>query len=338
MNLNVDVSIIVPMFNVEKYIDRCIESLLKIKSNASYEIILVNDGSTDNTEKRCEKYLSKQVRLVNKENGGLSSARNAGINVARGQYLGFVDSDDWVESIGYGHMMDMALLYNVDIISGHYYESKEYKSNDTDKVFTNKYKIYSDDDLKKYYLQSGIIGGETEYSVCNKLYKKELFSEIKFPEGQLYEDMVTNYMIISNARSLYKIDDIVYYYFVNTRSITMSSFSKKDLDSLRIVQEQFRKMSVTEMNPSIAKLLKQQEAKIELSIVRKIILFGCSNEFDEKAILKSENDKLKEYKSVLRQIEFNTKKKIENYIICSGLFMLTLIYQVHKVIRWKNGR
>lgn len=123
------ISIIVPVYNVEKYLNKCIDSIIN-QTYKNIEIILVDDGSTDNSGKICDEYLLRdsRIKVIHKNNGGLSSARNEGINISSGEYIGFVDSDDWVEPNMYEEMYKKILYSNADIVDCGYWKEYENKS------------------------------------------------------------------------------------------------------------------------------------------------------------------------------------------------------------------
>ena len=120
------ISVIVPVYNVEKYLGKCVDSILA-QTYENLEIILVEDGTRDGCGAICDAYAAKdpRVRVIHKENGGLSSARNAGMDIARGEYFGFVDSDDWIEPETYETLLNLAEKYNADLVSGSRYDVAE---------------------------------------------------------------------------------------------------------------------------------------------------------------------------------------------------------------------
>ena len=176
------VTVIIPVYNVEKYINRCLDSVIR-QTYKNLEIIIVNDGSTDNSGKMCDEYakLDNRIIVIHKDNGGLSQARNIGIEKSTGEYICFIDSDDYVEL----NMIED--LYNACA------------KNEVKMVWANKFrelengKIFID----KTHEQECIIDRKQAYNnillhdttVCDKLFKKELFNNVRFPIGKLYEDI-----------------------------------------------------------------------------------------------------------------------------------------------------
>ncbi len=207
------VSIIIPVYNVINYLDCCVQSVLK-QSYADLEIILVDDGSTDGSSQICDHWAEKdpRVQVIHKENGGLSSARNAGIESAIGEYLAFVDSDDYIspEMIQKLHEALKANNAEISVCSflhvdeqGTPIEGMNHNLSLTDKVFSGKEAVS--------FLQLGQKGYRFEYA-WNKLYSTALFSDRRFPEGKLCEDAFLSHRLLGESQRVACIHDICYYY------------------------------------------------------------------------------------------------------------------------------
>lgn len=222
------VTVIVPIYKVEKYLERCLNSIIN-QTYKNLEIILVNDGSPDGCGEICEKYRlnDKRVIVINKENGGLSSARNRGLDVATGEYIGFVDSDDWIDLSMYENLVQSAIKYNADIVQCGFQTVLE--NNDIEKVYKFNEKIYNNKDeiFKAYFCKQ-----EIATMVWNKLYKKEVFNGIRMIEGRNNEDTMVTPELLMNIKSLYNIEELSYNYFKRENTITSSSFSNKNLDQI----------------------------------------------------------------------------------------------------------
>lgn len=208
-------SIVVPIYNVEKYLEECLDSLV-IQDLDLFEILCINDGSTDKSFEILKKYQLKYpdiIKVYDKENGGLADTRNFGIEKATGQYIGFIDSDDWVSKDMFSKLIDGMIKNDADIGICDYEE-----------IYENEKKYISDSAEYKLLYES---------LVCNKVFKKTLFTEnqINFPVGLWYEDNAVTYKLLFVAKKIYKINESKYFYR-RTRegSIMNSQKSKKIYD------------------------------------------------------------------------------------------------------------
>lgn len=231
--MNPKLSIIVPVYNVEKYLEKCIDSILN-QDYKNFELILVNDGSTDGSLEICKRYLSvdKRIKLINKPNGGLSSARNAGLDIACGQYIGFVDSDDWIEKDMYYTLLSIADKYKSDIVQCEYESVMEdnYKINNNQLIVTNFTNVQAIDQMYgDRYISSTV--------TWNKIYNKKLFETIRFPVGKLHEDEFTTYKLLYESKIVTCINKKLYYYRKTPNSIMNSKFSVKRLDIIQALEE-----------------------------------------------------------------------------------------------------
>ena len=239
MRNNLLISIIIPVYNVEPYLEKCLDSVIG-QTYPNLEIILVNDGSTDNAPAICNKYAKKdsRVKVIHKENGGLSDARNVGIEKSHGKYISFIDSDDWVpkESIGYLH--NLLISVDADIVSG---RIKEVFSRKNVKIAAGEsnYTVYSRHEAltKLMYSHNGLTN-----SVSGKLYNRLLFKHTNFPVGKLYEDLATTYKIFAKAEKVASVDKIVYYYYQNTDSIMHAKYTTERLQGITFAEEELEFM------------------------------------------------------------------------------------------------
>lgn len=245
------VSIIIPVYKVEPYLRRCLDSIVD-QTYTNLEIILVDDGSPDNCPQICDEYAIKDSRIVviHKENGGLSDARNAGLDICRGEYVSFVDSDDYVHEKYIETLINMAVNENADIAIGEhkkiYGELQQLKTTTAD-----KFSISSQIALNILFQRKNI----SFIFSWGKLYKKNLFEEVKFPQGKFHEDEFTSYIILSKCKKISYINSILYYYQQRKDSI-MSSKHPEDL--LEAEEKQFtflKEKAITDLIPIQADLL-----------------------------------------------------------------------------------
>lgn len=221
------ISVIVPIYKVEKYLKRCVNSLLN-QSYSDFELILVDDGSPDNCGNICEEYAAKdkRIRVIHKENGGLSDARNAGLRIARGEYIAFVDSDDWVATNYLETLLKVIELTDSDICECEVLkttgEIEKYKKKD------EKYTSYSSEKALELLICDKIL----HQYVWNKLYKRSCLKDIPFAVGKINEDEFWTYQVFGNARQITKISNVLYYYFQRGSSIMGNHYNLKRLDAL----------------------------------------------------------------------------------------------------------
>lgn len=228
------ISIVVPVYQVEAYLERCVESL-RAQTYTNLEIILVDDGSPDRCPAVCDVYAEKdkRIRVIHQKNAGLSGARNAGIDIARGEYLAFVDSDDYVAPDFIQSLYDV--LQETGCAIGQcrfsYVQGEPLKSEPG-----SSFRIYRGESLMEQ-----LYGPEEEatYFVVawNKLYRRELFEQIRYPAGRIHEDEATTYRLFHEGKKLAFLDRALYgYYTENAGSIT-SGFSRKRLQWLDAHEE-----------------------------------------------------------------------------------------------------
>ena len=220
------ISIIVPVYNAEKYLRKCVDSILN-QTFKDFELILVDDGSIDTSGKICDEYNLKdnRIKVIHKENGGLSSARNAGLDIAQGEYIGFVDSDDWIELDVYEELYKICKENDTDvgIVGINYGGASEKKKSKKIEIYSNKLIL---DDL--VYNK----GKEITWPAWNKLWLKKVIGESRFKEGRIYEDGLFLYSLSSKIKKVAKIDYEAYNYRMDNESITRSKISKKQVDFL----------------------------------------------------------------------------------------------------------
>lgn len=226
------VSVIVPVYNVDKFLKRCLESI-KCQTYKNIEIIIVNDGSTDASGRICDEFedIDKRVKVIRKRNGGLSDARNAGMNYSDGELICFVDGDDYLTLDCIEHLYDIMIRSDADIsIGGYYkvlYEDNIPNSNQSFKVYMNRDEALETLLYQKYFT----------ISAWGKLYKKRVLEGIKFPIYKLHEDVGTIYKAFSKAEGVVYSDKKIYAYVQRDKSIISSNFTKKKMDYIEFTKE-----------------------------------------------------------------------------------------------------
>ena len=231
------ISVIVPIYNVEDYLSVCVESICQ-QTYSNLEIILVDDGSTDSCPTICDEYgkIDDRIIVIHQANGGLSAARNKGLSVATGEYVAFVDSDDWISRNMYAVMMQALLKTGLNIVQVKHTESYG-REVEFDYSPTLKYKVI---DSKKAL--HGLYGREfIDYIVVwNKLYKKSLFDNITFPVGKINEDEFINYKLFWNESQIVILPYRLHCYRQRPNSIMSQGFNVRKLDGLEALEERIR--------------------------------------------------------------------------------------------------
>ncbi|MEK6266349.1 MAG: glycosyltransferase [Clostridium sp.] len=229
-----EISIIVPVYNVEKYLNKCISSILE-QSFTDFELILVDDGSKDNSGRMCDGYKDEdsRIRVIHKENAGLSAARNIGIETSEGKYLTFIDSDDFI------HPNMLEILYNnilenkADIsVCDHYlvYEGKEVAK----ELGDNNITLYTNiEGVKKIVEKSKA----SMIVAWGKLYRRSLFCDIRYPSLKYHEDEFVTYKLMYKSTKIVVTDAKLYYYLQRSNGITGTTYSIKRLEKLEALEQ-----------------------------------------------------------------------------------------------------
>lgn len=226
-----EISVIVPVYKVEKYLDRCIESIVN-QTYPDFELILVDDGSPDGSPILCDKWAEKdsRVHVIHKKNGGASSARNAGLKIAKGRWIAFADSDDWLDRTALKTLYDLANQYNVPMAIGGMRVVQKYT--DASIVMKQNAKVLSNADLMSRFFR---LNGEPDtHSVCGAIIRRDILEDYSFIEGRMNEDVETCYYLARKCEAAVYTDAPLYNYFKNIEGVTNSGFSKKKLDLLDI--------------------------------------------------------------------------------------------------------
>lgn len=238
-----EISVIVPVYKAEKYLDRCVNSIIN-QTYKDFELILVDDGSPDNCPQMCDGWTQKdaRIRTIHKSNGGASSARNAGLDVAKGNWITFADSDDWLEKTALETLYDLVVLYDVPMAIG---EMASVKGEDDacpieEKSESNIQRLLQTDLLNRFFRMNG---EPDTHSVCVSIIQKDVLEGYQFIEGKMNEDVETCYYLARKCTAAVYTNKVLYYYFKNAEGVTNSGFSKKKLDLLDIwdiVQKQVK--------------------------------------------------------------------------------------------------
>lgn len=234
------ISIVVPVYNVEKYLRECLDSLLG-QEFQDCEILLVNDGSTDLSPAICQEYAARdgRVRVIHQENQGLSAARNTGIEAAQGEYLLFVDSDDYLPEGALSTLHALAVEHHADFVAGIFLRLLENGNIRPARLRDPIHgaEVYTGDAKMDNYIR---VPKQTN-SVTGKLFARELFREIRFPVGKLFEDVFVTYRLVHAAKCLVLTETPSYVYRKRAGSIAMRPCTDRDYDAVegRLQEEAF---------------------------------------------------------------------------------------------------
>ena len=303
---NIFVSIIIPIYNSEKYIEKCVESVVR-QSYKNIEIILVNDGSKDRSEEIINHYkdIDGRIIVVKKKNGGLSDARNAGIKVARGKYLFFLDADDYIDDDCIEDLVVLAEKFKCEIaISDGIYEKNGEEQVYANEALGGENKRLSSEEVFKVFLQHrGFVG--SPWTAWGKLYLKELFNGIEYPVGRLSEDLATTPKLILKANNIAYSCKKTYHYIIregsliHQKSIQMINDNYSYLKDLKeLVNREYPEL-VFDMN-------------VEYAWVA--MLIGLTPQCDKKNILKVIREDVKKHRMYFMKSGRKLKYKI---IMCA---------------------
>ncbi len=290
------ISIIIPVYKVEEYLEKCIESVLK-QTYTNLQIILVDDGSPDNCGKICDEYAKKDPRIevIHKVNGGLSDARNVGIAKAKGKYIGFVDSDDYIKEDMYEILINLIKEYDADVSICNLYDvidGKEYIRNNE-----NGIQEYS----RLEILKEVLLDKNIQSYAWNKLYKKELFDEIKYPIGKKYEDIGTTFYVFEKCNKIVVTSKPEYYYLKRSDSLVNNVTESTVLDYTDIIIQRYL---YTQKNiEELRKYNNYYLAKTLITAHNDIELLGSISE--------KMQEKYKELYNLVYNIMKNNRKDIE---------------------------
>ena len=309
------ISIVVPIYNVEKYLRKCIDSIIN-QTYKNLEIILVDDESPDNCGEICEEYAKKDNRIVviHKKNGGLSDARNAGIEVATGKYIGFVDSDDYIKEDMYENLYNDIKKYDVDISICKYIEVFENSTIYEDASNSNKIEIYDNVEMLKRLLYNNNV---TDHA-CNKLYKIDLFkiNNIRYPNGYMYEDIGTTYLLFENSKKISLSEKNEYYYVRRGSSILGQVNEKLIFDLLKMLNNRFEYLE--HKFPELKNELIKNKMRFIIIVFRYICILKKVNLLENEYIKREYNFYRKNFnlsKKYIVEIQNSIVEKFECYLL-----------------------
>ena len=278
-------SVIVPVYNVEKYLERCLKSILN-QTYENMEILLIDDGSTDTSLKICNEYAKKdkRIRVIHQENKGLSATRNVGLDNMKGDYVSFVDSDDWINPNIYDLAIKNMEKSNADVLDFGCKKVMQYENMEKGKVDSYSIREYRNDEILERYLYRGLTSKNAPFTMWRKIFKKEVFREIRLPEGRINEDIITVFRVLMNCKLMLETDYLGYFYFQDNISLTRGKMKMRDFDLITSCEE------VCELakskNKKIQKYARIKRARSDFSLLAKITYYGAEENVDVKTIVK----------------------------------------------------
>lgn len=291
------ITIVVPVYNVERYLYKCVNSIIN-QTYKNMEIILVDDGSTDKSSLICDELAKQDSRIVvlHKQNGGLSSARNAGIEFAKGKYIGFIDSDDYIDERMFELLHNALIDNNADLSVCNYSWVNE------DGVAFNSTNLSSCVYDAKEVLEKYLLDDMASWVIaCNKLYNIHLFCDIKYPVGKINEDSFVIHKILDKCTTIATTEESLYMYLQRSDSIMNSSFK---LSSLDVVESHYDRTEYY-LNSS----LNNRYEVATKSLLKSLSSFhSCYYGVDKKHITKECRKKNKELQRKYRQLYKECKK------------------------------
>ncbi|MCL6572225.1 MAG: glycosyltransferase [Bacillus sp. (in: Bacteria)] len=321
--MNPEISIVVPVFNLEPYLEDCVKSILA-QTFTNYEVILVNDGSTDKSGTICDEFANKHnsVKVIHQQYGGVSAARNTGINSALGNYLGFVDGDDRIEADMYMNLYNLCIETKSDIAV-----SKLGREINGKLINNNQEQFIKEMDHIEA-LRELFKGNLYRFSLCNKLFKRSCFENIQFPLGRIHEDLSITYRLFVNADKTIYTNNIGYIYIKRENSILTSRFNEKRLDAFIGWDE-----IITFMNKKYIQLSDEVISSFGYWCVDYVyyILNQVENKEERDQLLKSiQRGVGKYYKEIMINHPFSLKYK---YIITLLKYNINLLLLTHTMKR-----
>ena len=280
------ISVIVPVYKVEKYLDKCVESIVK-QTYKNLEIILVDDGSPDRCPEMCDEWSKKdsRVKVIHKENGGLSDARNAGLNIATGALIGFVDSDDYIDIEMYEMLYNLILSTGSDISACGVQMVWENGEEPQMLTVSGEFVLDKNEAMKAVVEESWL-----KQPVWYKLYKRACVERVEFPVGKCHEDVFWTYPAVANANKVAVSDFVGYYYLQRNGSIMGTSYSLKRLDGIEAKEKR-------------VEFISEHYPKLE-GIAKKDLWLSCLYQ-GQKALAHLNKNESKEVLKYLKSVQNN---------------------------------
>lgn len=272
--MNPKISVIIPVYGVEKYLNRCIESVIN-QTYGDLEIILIDDGSPDKCPQMCDEWASRDARIktIHRENGGQSCARNTGLSVATGEYVTFIDSDDWIAVDTYEYCISLFRKYkDADVVQFdlvHAYPNKQpqIRKKETLEIFEGK-------EILENFMETSTRNGS--YSVCRCLFEAPTAKRYRFREGKIHEDIDYKYKVLRDCKKMIVSNQVKYYYWQEGNSTSSGALKKKDFQ-LYEAGEALYNLTKDETYGKIAYYGNVKKARTAFSLLCKMVIWGVGD-------------------------------------------------------------
>lgn len=320
------VSVIVPIYKVELYLNKCIDSILN-QTYKNLEVILIDDGSPDNCPLICDEYAKRdsRIRVIHKKNGGLSDARNVGIEIMQGEYVTFVDSDDFLEAHCIERLVYCMEDTDSDISICDYYSFIENSFINRIAIENGSIELFDSENA----LKSALVGNPFALSAWGKLYKSNLFVSIRYPKGKIYEDLGTTYKILDLANKICYVPEKMYYYLIRKSSISYDRFSKNKMDMLYYSEEMMRFIE-----KNYTQDIDEAKIRVATSAVDLLRDMGLNKGNDVCLYRNKCYHLLKQYRRILlKNSKINVKYKIFSIISFLGKYAVGFVEIMNRKIK-----
>ena len=323
------ISIIIPVYNTAAFLPRCMDSVLG-QTHHQLEVILVDDGSTDDSPGLCDAYAQRdaRVKVIHQRNGGAAAAKNAGLDAASGAYLGFVDSDDWLEPDTYAYLLALLQQHKGDIAEA----MLEVAHTDAHcmRPVTPQVRLFTGDDILVHYLR------HNEYAMGLRLYKQQIFNGLRFDAGRMNEDVLAGFLALGNAQRLVVSNQPKYFYFSNPTGVSESPLCARDFDLLYAC-ERLDELTAGTSNKTLRKLALTKSYRGPFTLLVKMALFGCSDQLDERQTKRQLQAQTRRHYGFLMASSMPFNRKLLLTAVCVSYPLVRLAGSMYHKARGRAG-
>ena len=312
------ISIVVPVYNVEPYLDRCIQSILN-QTYTNLEILLIDDGSTDRSGEICDRYgkLDARIRVIHKDNGGLSDARNAGLDAMTGAYVICIDSDDFVSKFHVENLYRTLVHTGSQIACSQIVKFYDKDPMPEERAFCTD---YVDVRKKEAFFEKMLYQDMVDVNATCKIFKSDLFRNVRFQKGKLYEDVITTYRVIDQVDRIGLYSRKEYYYYQRENSIAQAKFDLRKMDCIAHGKELEAFIAL-----HYPKLTKAAQCRYFSAVCNILFLIPQGEYEDERDFLWTE---IKKYRrTILFDTKGRKKARLGAAVSCLGYHGMRWIYK-----------